>query len=104
TVAELDAVAGRRPAFVMAEYAHAVVNTAWLDAMGLPAEAESRATGRIGGGTVALTQAVGACPVPAAREAPAKAAASRYNSVGLTSGFDPGGVGVPAEANATSAA
>ena len=101
TVAELDAVAGRRPAFVMAEYDHAVVNTAWLDAMGLPAEAETRAAGRIGGGIVALNQAVGAFPVPADREATAKAAASWYNSVGLTTVFDPGGVGVPAQAYAT---
>ena len=104
TVAELDAVTGRRPAFIMAEYDHAVVNTAWLDAMGLPAEAETRATGRIGGGIVALNQAVGAFPVPADREATAKAAASWYNSVGLTTVFDPGGVGVPVEAYTTIAA
>jgi predicted amidohydrolase YtcJ len=104
TVAELDAVAGRRPAFVMAEYDHAVVNTAWLDAMGLPAEAETRATGRIGGGIVALNQAVGAFPRPAEREATAKAAASWYNSVGLTTVFDPGGVGVPVAAYTTIAA
>jgi predicted amidohydrolase YtcJ len=104
TVAELDAVAGTRPAFVMAEYDHAVVNTAWLDAMGLPAEAETRATGRVGGGIVALNQAVGAFPVPSDREATAKAAASWYNSVGLTTVFDPGGFGVPAEAYTTVAA
>jgi predicted amidohydrolase YtcJ len=101
TVAELDAVAGGRPAFVMAEYDHAVFNTAWLDAMGVSADAETRATGRIGGGIVALNRAVGAVPVPAEREATAKAAASWYNSVGLTTVFDPGGVGVPAEAYAT---
>ena len=104
TVAELDAVAGSRPAFVMAEYEHAAVNTAWLDAMGVPAGAQTRATGRIGGGIVALNQAVAAFPVPADREATARAAASWYNSVGLTTVFDPGGVGVPAQAYATVAA
>ena len=97
-MAELDAAAGGRPAFVMAEYDHAVVSTAWLDAMGLPAEAETRVTGRIGGGIVALNQAVAGFPRPADREATAKAAASWYNSVGLTTVFDPGGVGVPAQA------
>ena len=42
--------------------------------------------------------------MPADREATAKAAASWYNSVGLTTVFDPGGVGVAAEAYATVAA
>ena len=65
TLAELDAVAGGRPAFIQAQYDHAVVNTAWLDATGVPADDESRATGRIGGGLIALNRA--ASGFPAAR-------------------------------------
>ena len=37
TLAELDAVAPGRPAFIQAQYDHASVNTAWLDAMNVPA-------------------------------------------------------------------
>ncbi len=95
TVAEIDAVTGDRPAFIMAEYDHAVVNTAWLDAAAVSAAAETRATGRIGGGIVALNRAVAGFPGPADREATARAVMSWYNSVGLTTVFDPGGVGVP---------
>src|ERR1700722_20999281 len=62
TLAELDAVAGRRPAFIQAQYDHAIVSTAWLDAVGAPADAESRATGRIAGGLIALNRAAGAFP------------------------------------------
>jgi predicted amidohydrolase YtcJ len=95
TVAELDAVAGDRPAFIMAQYDHALVNTAWLDATGVPAGAQARAAGRVGGGIVALNRRIGGFPVPADRQATARAAASWFNSVGLTTVFDPGGVGVP---------
>ncbi|MGH3279408.1 MAG: amidohydrolase family protein, partial [Trebonia sp.] len=94
TVAELDAIAGDVPAFVMAEYDHALVNTAWLDTTGVPADAEIRAAGRLGGGIVALNRGIGGFPVPADREATARAAASWFNSVGLTTVFDPGGVGI----------
>lgn len=43
TRGELDAVAGGRPAFIQAQYDHAVANTAWLDAAGVSAADESRA-------------------------------------------------------------
>ncbi|HEY1669219.1 MAG TPA: amidohydrolase family protein [Trebonia sp.] len=104
TLAELDAVAGGRPAFVQAQYDHAVVNTAWLDATRVPADAESRATGRVGGGLVALNRAASGFPAPADREAAVSAAMSWCNSLGLTTVFDPGGVGVAEASYATIAA
>jgi len=94
TRAELDAVADGRPAFIQAQYDHAIVSTAWLDAMGAPADAESRASGRVGGGLIALNRAAAGFPPPADREAAVRAAMSWYNSLGLTTIFDPGGVGV----------
>ena len=101
TMAELDAVADGHPAFIQAQYDHAVVNTAWLDAVGAPADAESRATGRIGGGLIALNRAAAGFPPPADREAAVRAAMSWYNGLGLTTVFDPGGVGVAETAYAT---
>ena len=94
TRGELDAVAGDRPAFIQAQYDHAVANTAWLDAAGVPATDESRATGRISGGLVALNRAAASFPPPADREAAARRVLSWYNSLGLTTVFDPGGLGV----------
>ena len=94
TRGELDAVAGDRPAFVQAQYDHAVANTAWLDAAGVPAADESRATGRISGGLTALNRAAASFPAPADRDAAARRVMSWYNSLGLTTVFDPGGVGV----------
>jgi hypothetical protein len=94
TLAELDAVAGGRPAFIQAQYDHAAVNTAWLDATGVPPDAESRATGRIGGGLIPLNRAASGFPPPADREAAVRAVMSWYNRLGLTTVFDPGGVGV----------
>jgi predicted amidohydrolase YtcJ len=94
TRAELDAVAGRRPAFIQAQYDHAAVNTAWLDAAGVPADAASRVTGRIGGGLIALNRAASGFPPPADRAAAARRVMSWYNRLGLTTVFDPGGVGV----------
>ncbi|MGH3290446.1 MAG: TIGR03618 family F420-dependent PPOX class oxidoreductase [Trebonia sp.] len=104
TLAELDAVAGGRPAFIQAQYDHAVVNTAWLDATGVPAGAESRATGRVGGGLVALSRAASGFPAPADREAAVRGAMSWYNRLGLTTVYDPGGVGVAGASYATIAA
>jgi len=104
TLAELDAVAGGRPAFIQAQYDHAVVNTAWLDATGAPADAQRRATGRVGGGLVALNRAASGFPAPADREAAVRAAMSWYNRLGLTTVFDPGGIGVAAASYATIAA
>lgn len=101
TLAELDAVAGDRPAFIQAQYDHAVVSTAWLDATDAAADAESRTSGRVSGGLIALNRAAAGFPRPADREAAVRAAMSWYNSLGLSTVFDPGGVGVSDSAYAT---
>src|SRR5580698_263397 len=94
TLAELDAVAPGRPAFIQAQYDHASVNTAWLDATGAPAPDGLRTTGRVGGGLVALNRAAAGFPAGGTREAGVRAAMAYCNSLGLTTVFDPGGVGV----------
>jgi predicted amidohydrolase YtcJ len=94
TLAELDAVAPGRPAFIQAQYDHASVNTAWLNAMNVPASDGLRTTGRVGGGLVALNRAAAGFPAGVTREAGVRAAMAYYNSLGLTTVFDPGGVGV----------
>lgn len=96
TLAELDAVAPGRPAFIQAQYDHASVNTAWLDAMNVPASDGLRTTGRVGGGLVALNRAAAGFPAGVTGEAGVRAAMAYYNSLGLTTVFDPGGVGVSA--------
>jgi len=93
TLAELNAVTGDRPAFIQAQYDHVFVNSAWLDAMGVPRAADVRLTGRVSGGLVALNQAAARLPA-ARREEGVLAAMAYYNSLGLTTVFDPGGVGV----------
>jgi len=93
-LAELDAVAPGRPAFIQAQYDHATVNTAWLDAMNVPASDGLRTTGRVGGGLVALNRAAAGFPAGGTQEAGVRAAMAYYNSLGLTTVFDPGGVGV----------
>ena len=94
TLAELDAVAPSRPAFIQAQYDHASVNTVWLDAMNVPASDGLRTTGRVGGGLVALNRAAASFPAGGTQEARVRAAMAYYNSLGLTTVFDPGGVGV----------
>jgi predicted amidohydrolase YtcJ len=98
TLAELDAVAPGRPAFIQAQYDHASVSTAWLDAMNVPADI--RGTGRVGGGLVALNRAAANFPAGGTREAGVRAAMAYCNSLGLTTVFDPGGVGVSGAAYA----
>ena len=87
TLAELDAVAPDRPAFIQALYSHAYVNTAWFEAMGIPLaasaeaqaaaegvasrvvrDADGRATGRLNGGF----PMVGSRPWSAFRRSPPK--------------------------------
>jgi predicted amidohydrolase YtcJ len=113
TLAELDAVAGDRPAFIQCGYSHAFGNTALLDALGIARaatagagdaepvpgvvrDAAGRATGRINGGIRSLNAIAARFPVPAGDPGAAvRSAAAYYNSIGLTTVFDPGGVGVP---------
>jgi len=97
TLAELDAIAPISPAFIQAGYDHATVNSAWLDTMdanNVPASTETRTTGRVGGGMVALNQAAAGFPGGEDPEAQARATMAHYNSLGLTTVFDPGGVGM----------
>jgi predicted amidohydrolase YtcJ len=110
TLAELDAVAGEHPAFIQVGYSHAFANGALLDALGVARVASAgdagpvpgvarddagRATGRINGGIVSLNAIARRFPRLAGEpEAGVRAAAAYYNSIGLTTVFDPGGVGV----------
>jgi predicted amidohydrolase YtcJ len=117
TLAELDEVAPDRPAFVQSVYDHAYANTAWFEAMGIPLhlpnggvvapggleayvvrDSDGRATGRLNGGFPMVEQAIRRFPVvPAARQSEAiRTAFSYLNSIGLTSVYDPGGVGIKA--------
>jgi predicted amidohydrolase YtcJ len=100
TRAELDAIAGDHPAFIQVGYSHAFVNTALLTALGgevagLVRGADGYPTGRVEGGIVSLNAIAARFPQPAGHGADGvRAAAAYYNSLGLTSVFDPGGVGV----------
>jgi predicted amidohydrolase YtcJ len=125
TIAELDAIAPDRPAFIQAKYDHAFVNTAWFKAMGIPMQtkaaapaangpvgrtpdpaatlendvvrdAKGRVTGRLKGGIFMVNRAVARFPAltDAGQEASIRAAQAYYNSIGLTSIYDPGGLGV----------
>ena len=118
TLAELDAVAPDRPAFIQALYSHAYVNTAWFEAMGIPlnasAEAQSaaagvasrvvrdtdgQATGRLNGGFPMVEQALQRFPPvsPEAQVEAVKTAFLHLNSIGLTAVYDPAGVGIRRE-------
>jgi predicted amidohydrolase YtcJ len=115
TLAELDSIAPDRPAFVQAVYDHAYGNTAWFDAMSIPLvldaaaqraatglganvlrDAQGRITGRLDGGFSMIALAIERFPpVPAERQTAAiRTAFSYLNSIGLTSVFDPGGLGI----------
>lgn len=118
TLAELDELSGGRPAFVQSTYDHAFVNTPWLDAMDIPVVASreqrdattglashvvrdetGRATGRMNGGIGMVALALERFPeVSADRQAEAiKTAYSYLNSIGLTTIYDPAGVGISPE-------
>jgi predicted amidohydrolase YtcJ len=118
TLAELDAVASDRPVFLQSVYHHAFGNTTWFDTMGIPLslspgdsaeleglaayavrDDEGRITGRLNGGFPMISLAIARFPeVPADRQAEATKTAFTYlNSIGLTSVFDPGGVGIKQE-------
>jgi predicted amidohydrolase YtcJ len=114
TLAELDAVAGDHPAFIQVGYSHAFVNTALLDALGIARvtaasasagaaepvpgvvrDLTGRVTGRVNGGIASLNAIAARFPAPAGEpDGGVRSAAAYYNSIGLTTVFDPGGVGV----------
>jgi predicted amidohydrolase YtcJ len=97
---ELDAIAGQHPAFIQVAYSHAFVSTALLNAhgeeiTGLVRDPDGRPTGRVNGGIVSLNAIARRFPKPSGDGTDGvRAAAAYYNSMGLTSVFDPGGVGV----------
>ena len=121
TLEELDEAAPDRPAFVQALYSHAIVNTAWFEAMGFPLtateaeqaaaeglaawvvrDAEGRATGRLNGGFPMVELALQRFPPVTSEEQieAAKAAFLHLNSIGLTAVYDPAGVGIRRESYA----
>ena len=121
TLAELDEIAPARPAFIQFVYDHAYGNTTWFDEMDIPLTATDeqrtdaiglaahvvrdetgRATGRLNGGISMVNLAIQRFPeVSAERQAEAiKTAFSHLNSIGLTSVYDPAGVGIRKESYA----
>ncbi len=110
---ELDEVAPANPVFVQAKYDHVMVNTAWLNTMGYPVQAEAGqsfeglaadvqrddqgvATGMLTGGMPMVSRAIKRFPSVSEEEQleGIKAAMQFYNSLGLTTVYDPGGLGI----------
>lgn len=121
TFEELNEIAPDRPAFVQSTYDHAFVNSAWFAEMGIPLEADfdarrnatglasyvvrdetGRVTGRLNGGITMVNAALQRFPeVTAERQAGAiKEAFTYLNSIGLTTVYDPAGVGIQRESYA----
>jgi predicted amidohydrolase YtcJ len=121
TLRELDAITADRPAFIQSTYDHAFVNTAWFSAMEIPLVASraqrdratglaahvvrdesGRVTGRLNGGIGMVELAIRRFPeVTAERQIIAiRSALAHLNSIGLTSVYDPAGVGIRAESYA----
>ena len=115
TLSELDEIAPNRPAFVQSVYSHAFVNTAWFEAMDIPLtaservqsaatgvasyvdrDANGRVTGRLNGGFPMIEEAIQRFPsVSNAQQIAAiKSAYTHLNSIGLTTVYDPAGVGI----------
>ena len=118
TLEELDEISPDRPAFVQSTYDHAFANTPWFDAVEIPVVATraqrdaatglaahvvrdetGRATGRLNGGMPMIRLAIDHFPeVTAEEQANAIRQALTYlNGIGLTSIYDPGGVGIRGE-------
>jgi len=118
TLEELDAVAPDRPAFIQSVYHHAFGNTAWFEAMGIPLvardgeqegstefgdsvlrDANGRVTGRLNGGFPMIELALQSFPeVSSEQQTDAIVTAFEYlNSIGLTTVYDPAGVGIRRE-------
>lgn len=121
TLAELDGVASDRPVFLQSVYDHVYGNTAWFEAMGIPLtiapgsseepgvlasyavrDSSGNVTGRLNGGFPMIAEAIKRFPpVSADQQVDAiKVAFSYLNSIGLTSVYDPGGVGIKQESYA----
>ena len=121
TLAELDAVASDRPVFLQSVYHHIYGNTMWFETMGIPLlvspgstdetdglskyvvrDSNGHATGRLNGGFPMITAAIKRFPsVSAEQQVDAiKIAFGYLNSIGLTSVYDPGGVGIKQESYA----
>ncbi|MFL2546759.1 MAG: amidohydrolase [Candidatus Rariloculaceae bacterium] len=115
TLEELDEIAPGRPAFVQSTYDHAFVNTSWLEAMDIPVEADSgtrsadeglgqyvvrdesgQATGRMNGGITMVALALQSFPpiTEVGQTEAIKIAYTFLNSIGLTTVYDPAGVGI----------
>ncbi len=118
TLEELDDVAPNRPAFIQSTYDHAFGNSAWFTEMGIPLvtdsgessaesglaafavrDADGMVTGRLNGGMGMIGPATARFPeVSADRQADAiREAFSYFNSIGLTTAYDPGGGGIQQE-------
>lgn len=121
TLSEVDGLASDRPVFLQSNYHHIYGNTAWFEAMGIPLsvspgsvdeldglakyvarDENGNITGRLNGGFPMITEAIKRFPpVSADQQVDAiKIAFSYMNSIGLTSVFDPGGVGIKQESYA----
>jgi len=121
TLDELNEIAPGRPAFVQSTYDHAFVNTTWFNEMGLALQADfsersnatglasyivrdetGMATGRLNGGITMVNAALQRFPeVTAERQTEAiKAAFTYLNGIGLTTVYDPAGVGIQRESYA----
>jgi predicted amidohydrolase YtcJ len=115
TRAELDAIAPRNPVFLQAEYERAYVNSAYLKAVGFPVRADQAyiaaarglaadvvrddqgvATGVLDGGFWMVSRAIEKFPVvsPQVQNEGIRALTRDLNRLGLTSVFDPGGMGI----------
>ena len=121
TLAELDGLASDRPVFLQSVYDHIYGNTAWFEAMGIPLEispgstdeleglskhavrdSSGNVTGRLNGGFPMIAEAIRRFPpVSAEQQVDAiKIAFGYLNSIGLTTVYDPGGVGIKQESYA----
>ncbi|MFQ5348774.1 MAG: amidohydrolase family protein, partial [Rhodothalassiaceae bacterium] len=115
--AELDAIAPDRPAFLQVRYDYAFANSAWFAAMGLPLaiapgsppgeglarfverDADGQATGRLDGGFPMIALATRGFPAVTeeTQRAGIEALSETLLGYGITSVFDPGGLGIRPE-------
>ena len=108
---ELDRAVPDRPLFLQAKYDHAYVNSAWLRAMDIPLvsdtpgeglaafvvrDAHGRASGRLNGGFPMIARAIARFPKVSEAEQRhgIESAMAYYNAIGLTTVYDPGGLGI----------